>query len=97
MLQKIVSSSPLAPKYAEAIDRESAYEKLMGEIAAGPGAPAEPAPPETTVPEDDPYAGMTPQPSSGGESLLETFLNSKTVESLGKEILRGVFGNRRRR
>lgn len=38
-----------------------------------------------------------PQPASSGESLLETFLNSKTVEALGKEILPGVFGNRRRR
>jgi hypothetical protein len=150
-LDGIVSSSPLGAKYTAAVDRDSAYEMLMGEIAAGPGAPVEPTPygapaggtaadsgettapaptmsPQTTVPGDDPYAGMTPeerleaeilgklpepaprrgggtkakrspapQPSSGGESLIETLLNSKTVESLGKEILRGVFGNRRRR
>ena len=127
LLAEIVSSSPLATKYGRALDRDSAYERLMGEIAAGPGAPVEPTAPET-VPEDDPYAGMTeeerleaeilgrlpepaprrgggtkvkqspaPRPSSGDESLIETFLNSKTVEALGKEILRGVFNNRRRR
>jgi hypothetical protein len=84
-------------------------------------------PTQTTVPSDDPYAGMTPEqrleaeilgtlsgpgggrgkatkakrsptPSSrsAGESLIETFLKS-AAQSLGKEISRGVFGNRRRR
>jgi uncharacterized protein len=32
----IVAASSLAPKYSEPIDRESAYEILMGEIEAGP-------------------------------------------------------------
>ena len=39
VLDGIVASSPLASLYTEALDRESAYEKLTGEIAAGPGAP----------------------------------------------------------
>ena len=37
VLDGIVASSPLASLYTEALDRESAYEKLTGEIAAGPG------------------------------------------------------------
>lgn len=139
-LEEIVSGSPLAPKYADAIDRSSAYEMLMGEIAAASAepepegaptpsetAPAPTFPPQTTVPSDDQHAGMTPEqrleaeilgtlpgPESGrgggtrpkrspaphsrpaGESLIETFLKS-AAQSLGKEISRGVFGNRRRR
>jgi hypothetical protein len=139
-LEEIISGSPLAPKYAEAVDRSSAYEMLMGAIAAASAepepagaptttgtAPAPTMPPQTTVPSDDPFAGMTPEqrleaeilgtlsgrepgrgkatrtkrspaPSSrsAGESLIETFLKS-AAQSLGKEISRGVFGNRRRR
>ncbi|WP_026874245.1 helicase HerA-like domain-containing protein [Jiangella gansuensis] len=39
VLSGVVSSSPLAAKYAERLDRESAYELLTGKIAAGPGEP----------------------------------------------------------
>ena len=139
-LDEIISGSPLAPKYTETVDRSSASEMLMSEIAAasaepGPAdvpaptgtTPAPTMPSQTTVPSDDPYAGMTPEqrleaeilgtlsgpgagrgkatrakrsptPSSrsAGESLIETFLKS-AAQSLGKEISRGVFGNRRRR
>jgi hypothetical protein len=139
-LEEIITGSPLAPKYAEAVDRSSAYEMLMGAISAASAepepagaptttgtAPAPTTPPQTTVPSDDPYAGMTPEqrleaeilgtlsgrepgrgkgtrakrspapsPRSAGESLIETFLKS-AAQSLGKEISRGVFGNRRRR
>jgi DNA helicase HerA-like ATPase len=139
-LDEIISGSPLAPKYTETVDRSSAYEMLMSEIEAasaepGPAdapaptgtTPAPTMPSQTTVPSDDPYAGMTPEqrleaeilgtlsgpgagrgkatrakrsptPSSrsAGESLIETFLKS-AAQSLGKEISRGVFGNRRRR
>ena len=126
-LEEIVGGSPLAPKYAEAVDRSSAYEMLRGEIAAGPGAPE---PSQEPVSEEDRYPGMSeeerleaeilgrlperppaprreggttarrspaPQPASGGESVIEAVLNSKTVQTLGTEILRGVFGNRRPR
>jgi len=37
-----VAASPLAPMYGEPVDRESAYERLTGKIAAGPGAPVQP-------------------------------------------------------
>jgi DNA helicase HerA-like ATPase len=43
VLSAIVAASPLAPQYAEAVDRESAYERLTGKIAAGPGEPLAPA------------------------------------------------------
>jgi hypothetical protein len=43
VLYAIVAASPLASQYAEAVDRESAYERLTGKIAAGPGEPLAPA------------------------------------------------------
>jgi hypothetical protein len=43
VLSAIAAASPLAPQYAEAVDRESAYERLTGKIAAGPGEPLAPA------------------------------------------------------
>jgi hypothetical protein len=42
VLSAIVAASPLAPMYGEPVDRESAYERLTGKIAAGPGAPVQP-------------------------------------------------------
>jgi hypothetical protein len=43
VLSAIAAASPLASQYAEAVDRESAYERLAGKIAAGPGEPLAPA------------------------------------------------------
>jgi DNA helicase HerA-like ATPase len=43
VLSAIVAASPLASQYAEAVDRESAYERLTEKIAAGPGEPLAPA------------------------------------------------------
>ncbi|HZY27163.1 MAG TPA: helicase HerA-like domain-containing protein [Jiangellaceae bacterium] len=43
VLSAIVAASPLASQYAKAVDRESAYERLTGKIAAGPGEPLVPA------------------------------------------------------
>ena len=44
VLSAIVAASPLATQYSEAVDRESAYERLTGKIAEGPGEPLAPAP-----------------------------------------------------
>lgn len=125
-LAGIVRVSPLSAKYGESVDRQSAYEMLLGAIAADSGPQAA----DTEQPAD-PYAGMTPEqrleaeilgnlptpsptttvpappapapaqtgraaPKSSTETLVETFLKS-AAESLGREISRGVFGNRRRR
>ncbi|TDD97544.1 helicase HerA-like domain-containing protein [Jiangella asiatica] len=147
LLSGLASSSPLAAKYAERLDRESAYEMLTGKIAAGPGEPldagpggsspasgeAQPLsreeeikrleaeirglPVPTTVPvppsssaeesEDD-----QPQPRSrakrrsssrsrttsrrAADGPLDALLRTAGRE-LAKEIVRGVFGTRRRR
>jgi uncharacterized protein len=61
VLDGIVASSPLASLYTEALDRESAYEKLTGEIAAGPGAPLE----ASLAPDGGPAGTPAPAPQAG--------------------------------
>jgi DNA helicase HerA-like ATPase len=56
--EKIVKSSPVAGKYEEVKDRESAYEKLTGRVAAKePAAPAETPRPAGKAPDAAPAAG----------------------------------------
>ncbi|WP_158888196.1 helicase HerA-like domain-containing protein [Amycolatopsis anabasis] len=85
------ASSELHGKYSETIDRESAYEKLAARVAESPApeAPAEPAP--------------APQPDEPGfvekamaNPAVKSFLRS-AASALGREVTRGLFGNRRRR
>jgi hypothetical protein len=57
--KSIVAASPLHAKYAEAVDRESAYERLRGQsAAAAPAAPARPARP----------GAIPPPPAAGNEA-----------------------------
>ncbi|KZB83746.1 helicase HerA-like domain-containing protein [Amycolatopsis regifaucium] len=81
------TSSDLHAKYSETIDRESAYEKLAAKVA-GPPAPEVPAPkPEKEEP------GMVEQAMKN--PAVKSFLRS-AASALGREITRGLFGNRRR-
>ena len=82
VLDGIVAASPLAPLYTEALDRESAYEKLTGEIAAGPGAPLGTPPTSVGAPAGTaaPTAG-TSAPQSGmseAERLEQEILGTGT-------------------
>lgn len=43
-LQQAVAGSPLTAKYGQAVDRESAYERLAARLAPPPAAPAPEAP-----------------------------------------------------
>ena len=104
VLDGIVAASPLLGAYGQAVDRESAYERLTARAAAQ--APVE-AP--TTVPspvEED--LGRLPESStvpSGGGSVVEKALANPALKSamvaagtvIGREIARGIFGTRRRR
>ncbi len=93
-IRAAVESSELNGKYAETIDRESAYEKLAAKAA--PSAPAaEPEAPEapaaTKPAKEEP--GMLSQVLSN--PAVKSFMRS-AANSLGKEFTRGLFGNRRR-
>ncbi|GAB1386773.1 DUF853 domain-containing protein [Melaminivora sp.] len=92
----LMGSSLVAGRYDQAIDRESAYEKLRGRAAAGPAA--------GTAPTDsggiagglnDLLFGSTGPRGGKKDGLVQTMAKSaiRTMgTSLGKEILRGVLG-----
>jgi len=95
--QAVIEGSPIAGKYEEAVDRESAYERLQGratEAAAPPAKPkkeqapwGEPRTPERREP--------APRRTSNRESVGEAFAKSaaRAIGSrAGREIVRGVLG-----
>ncbi|MFD9904658.1 helicase HerA-like domain-containing protein [Streptomyces sp. NPDC059063] len=90
-LERVVRASPLYGRYGEAVDRESAYEKLAAAAASAPEAAA-PAP-------------AKPSPSREQGSMVEQVMGSGMVKSLlrsvgtqlGREISRSIFGTARRR
>ena len=95
-----VAGSPLQAEYGQAIDRESAYERLSARLAPPPAAPA--PPPRQEAPRREPER----QEERGGiGGLLGSVLGSSAAKSfarsaasaLGREITRGVLGTARRR
>ena len=100
VVDEVVGSSPLSTKYAEVLDRESAYERLQARLAAAPAPDAAPVP-----------APAAPAPAPRGrapkeqESAVQQVLGSSAVRSmlrsagtaLGREITRSLFNTARRR
>ncbi|WP_409484513.1 helicase HerA-like domain-containing protein [Arsenicicoccus dermatophilus] len=95
-LDQLVAASPLAGKYVQAQDRESAYEKLT---AQQPAAPA----PEAKAAEGKPEARQESLKEDPG--IFEQVVQSSAFKSLmrsagtqiGREITRSIFGTARRR
>ncbi len=105
VMQQMVAASQLWPKYGVAIDRESAYERLTSRLAA---AQVEEAPaPADTAPADSPYPPLPPEPAPAEVQARREpeSQTSKTVKvfaaaaatTLGREIVRGLFGTAKRR
>ena len=103
-VDEIIAASPLQSRYAETVDRESAYERLAAKLAppasatrpTGAAAPADPPPAEPEPPS---------RPSRDEESALEKAVRSPAAKQfarsaaavLGREITRSIFGTSRRR
>jgi DNA helicase HerA-like ATPase len=95
----IIAASSIAATYAEAIDRESAYELLQARADDRGGANG-----ESAAPERGPTRTTAGGRASTRQSPTEAFVMS-TVRSIGsaigREIMRGIFGSmsggRRRR
>jgi DNA helicase HerA-like ATPase len=85
-LDGAVRGSPLHDRYAQAVDRESAYERL------GADRPREPAAAPRTVPEDEP--SLVEQVVNSG--MFRSLARSVGTQ-LGREITRSLFGTARRR
>ncbi|GAA2739294.1 helicase HerA-like domain-containing protein [Kitasatospora cinereorecta] len=98
-LRAAVEASPLTPKYRDAIDRESAYEKLTARPEAAEPAPA---PREPDRPEREERDGGKAKEEGG---LIGSLLSSPALKSfarsagtqLGREISRSLFGTSRRK
>ncbi|MFB7667457.1 helicase HerA-like domain-containing protein [Kitasatospora sp. NPDC056138] len=101
VLRAAVDASPLTARYRDAVDRESAYEKLAARAEQArreARPPAEPGP----APERRREPAGRPQEVGG---LLGALLSNPTVKSLarsagtqlGREISRSIFGTSKRR
>ncbi|MEE1754228.1 helicase HerA-like domain-containing protein [Streptomyces sp. SP18CS02] len=111
-LDRAVTSSPLYGRYAEAVDRESAYERLTaaeqragagkaeGEAVGRSGEPAARTSRRERSDEEEPEPGQEQR-----DSLVEQVVGSGIFRSLarsigtqvGREITRSLFGTARRR
>ena len=101
-----VTASPLNAKYAQSIDRESAYERLAAKLASAPERAPERAPvaPAGTRNKSAPRPTPRPRPTQE-DSALERAVRSPAAKAfarsaasaLGREIARSIFGTSRRR
>ncbi|WP_309114957.1 helicase HerA-like domain-containing protein [Saccharothrix sp.] len=87
-IKQAAGSSELNGKYAETVDRESAYEKLAAKVA----------PPTPEAPHQEPERAEEPSVVEKvlGNSAVKSFLRS-AASALGREITRGIFGTARKR
>jgi len=107
VVQQVISSSSLKTKYAEMVDRESAYEKLRAQVLAAPASDI--ASDTAPAPAPAPSGGSAPEPSGrqpkAEESMVQQVVTSSAFRSmlrsagtvLGREITRSLFGTARRR
>lgn len=99
-IKAAAASSELHPKYAKTIDAESAYEKLGAKVAAAPAEPGgeapakgDPAQPKARAKKETEEAGAFQKVMKN--PAVKGFFRS-AASALGREITRGLFGNRRR-
>lgn len=123
-MAEVIAASELQPRYAERLDPESAYEKLMHtmEASAGPrdvagggagegaGAGVENAPQQRTdrterADRADDDVRRTRRVEEADQGVLGQILGNRAVKSamrsagtaVGRELVRSLFGTRRRR
>lgn len=102
LLEQTTTASPLAPKYSEALDRESAYEKLSAKLQA---APAEDEPKGEQAAPQQPKVPKAPKAPKEEPGMVEQVVGSSAFKSalrsagtvIGREITRSLFGTSRRR
>ena len=97
-----VAASPLQSRYGQAVDRESAYERLNARLVQ-PGESV-PVPTGTTpggveIPSLPPMSERAPEPSVFDQALKNPMVKAAAVSAgaaLGREIMRGIFGTGRK-
>ncbi|GLY49004.1 helicase HerA-like domain-containing protein [Lentzea sp. NBRC 102530] len=91
-IRQAAQASDLHGKYAETVDRESAYEQLMAKVAPPQQEQAPEPPPQQRQEKEEP--GMVEKVL--GNSAVKSFLRS-AGSALAREITRGLFGTSRKR
>ena len=111
VMEDAIAASPLAAEYGQPVDRDSAYERLAARLSGPPARTSGPAAPD--LPEHDgrgperrrstrsrPRTEAAPEGGAVsqvlGSAAFRSFARS-AASALGREIARGLFGNRRRR
>jgi DNA helicase HerA-like ATPase len=99
-----VMASPLQAEYGVLLDRDSAYERLTARLAAPEPASqptaAQPSAPGQVPPEAPPLPTLEPAPKRSKPSAASTAAKGFAVAAaatLGREIVRGLFGTSRKR
>ncbi|MEV0981515.1 helicase HerA-like domain-containing protein [Streptomyces sp. NPDC049915] len=93
-LDRAVTSSPLYGRYAQAVDRESAYEKLADAREAGGAAAGRPGHKEARREESRDEPSVIEQVVGSG--MFKSLARSVGTQ-VGREITRSLFGTARRR
>ncbi len=97
--QAAVQASPLLAEYGAAVDRDSAYERLLARVAppepeaAPEAAPAE----ERPAPEPEPERRRGREEKGAVREVLESSAFKQFARSAGREIARSLFGTATRR
>jgi hypothetical protein len=102
-MDAVIGASALRTKYADVVDRESAYELLAKRLQAAPASEQPPAPAPAPQPAPAPAPGQQRAPKEE-PSLIEQVTGSSAFRSMlrsagtviGREITRSIFGTRRR-
>ncbi len=105
-MQRTVQASPLLERYGAAVDRESAYEILQAKLEAAQRAEQDAEARRAAQEEAERLEREARRNGSGsrsgsrsrdsGGNVVTDFIGSRTGQSIIREIVRGVFGNRRR-
>ncbi|MFF0136831.1 helicase HerA-like domain-containing protein [Streptomyces sp. NPDC005227] len=104
-LDRAVRASPLHGRYAQAVDRESAYEKLTAAQAEAAAAPGSAGRDEQDAPRAARSGGGRSRAPKAEASVVEQVVGSGMFTSLarsmgtqiGREITRSLFGTARKR
>jgi hypothetical protein len=91
-IKQAAAGSELHGKYGQPVDRESAYEMMASKIAP-PAGEAPEAPKEEHRREKEEPGFLE---KIMGNSAVKSFFRS-AASALGRELTRGMFGNRRRK
>lgn len=104
-IDAVQGASSLTPRYAEAVDRESAYEMLNARLAKAPQAPPEQESQPVAPAEARPAPRAKGAEEKEGRGVIQEVASSPVFRSmmrsagsaLGREITRSLFGTARRR